>query len=232
MQRFTRALCSLEGEQYQQSFIGQITYEQKADYTVAAIAASTIELQMLKTTSKYQNILLTQYAKNHRVLATMKVLLFMKDGAVAAGTKKVQPNGDLPQGASYWRQFSAETIRAFSVAVGDTNGIHLTEYPIVQGFLLAEEFYKWAAQPRWLQLKFVHPVYAEQEIYLVTARIQQQSTRGAINNHDKQSSGSDEKQCSNNDQDGFMCGAFGSLGLHLFSAAFYPGHGDSTDHSS
>ncbi len=38
-----------------------------------------------------------------------------------------------------WRNFSKEEIKEFSYVTGDTNSIHLTENPVVQGLFILKE---------------------------------------------------------------------------------------------
>lgn len=64
-----------------------------------------------------------------------------------------------------WRNFSKEEIADFSHLTGDTNSIHLTENPVVQGLFILKELCD-TIQTDEIEVKYIHPVYAGNPVYI------------------------------------------------------------------
>ncbi len=64
-----------------------------------------------------------------------------------------------------WRSFSKEEISAFSHETGDTNFIHLTENPVVQGLFILKELFD-ATKTNEIEVKYIHPIYGDNQVYL------------------------------------------------------------------
>ncbi|AGX44352.1 hypothetical protein FHU23_003662 [Clostridium saccharobutylicum] len=64
-----------------------------------------------------------------------------------------------------WRNFSKQEIADFSHLTGDTNSIHLTENPVVQGLLILKELCD-TTKSNNIEVKYVHPVYGENPVYI------------------------------------------------------------------
>lgn len=65
-----------------------------------------------------------------------------------------------------WRSFSKEEIGEFSHTTGDTNSIHLTENPVVQGLFILKELFN-TAKTNKIEIKYVHPVYGNDPVYIL-----------------------------------------------------------------
>lgn len=61
--------------------------------------------------------------------------------------------------------FSKEEVYSFSKETGDENKIHLTDHPVVQGMLLLRTAACKLDKLVRLDVKFVEPSYAEEELY-------------------------------------------------------------------
>jgi hypothetical protein len=66
-----------------------------------------------------------------------------------------------------WRSFSKEEIMNFSHITGDTNSIHLTENPVVQGLYILKELCD-TTQVNKIEVKYIHPVYGEEPVYILS----------------------------------------------------------------
>lgn len=74
----------------------------------------------------------------------------------------------LPVERKKWRNFSKTEVWAYSKRVGDHNLIHLTENPVVQGFLLLGHLADTFPQAEEYRISFCSPALAEEDIYLHT----------------------------------------------------------------
>ena len=66
--------------------------------------------------------------------------------------------------AEYFHTFSKEEVYSFSKETGDQNKIHLTDHPVVQGMLLLRTAAVKADDVARIDVKFVEPSYAEEEL--------------------------------------------------------------------
>lgn len=95
-----------------------------------------------------------------RVVAELKTLMLHPSG------KKESRENPIPLNGSIWRNFSKEEVWSFSRKTGDQNLIHLSEKPIVQGFLLLEHLTATFPNREKYQISFHSPVLADENIYL------------------------------------------------------------------
>lgn len=65
-----------------------------------------------------------------------------------------------------WRNFSRKEIIDFSHTTGDTNFIHLTEKPVVQGLYILKELCE-TTQADKIEVKYIYPVYGNNPIYIL-----------------------------------------------------------------
>lgn len=92
-----------------------------------------------------------------------KLTVYLMMNVEAKETKKpeiVENQGSL------WRNFSKEEIVDFSHTTGDTNSIHLTENPVVQGLFILKELCD-TTKADEIDVKYVHPVYGDNPVYLL-----------------------------------------------------------------
>ena len=66
----------------------------------------------------------------------------------------VEDTGDL------WHEFSKEEIADFSHLTGDTNSIHLTENPVVQGLFILKELCN-TTKAKEIEVKYIKPLNPE-----------------------------------------------------------------------
>jgi len=64
-----------------------------------------------------------------------------------------------------WRNFSKEEIADFSHVTGDTNSIHLTENPVVQGLFILKELC-YTSKTNEIEVKFIYTIYGNNQVYL------------------------------------------------------------------
>lgn len=90
---------------------------------------------------------------NNEIAETLTVYLMMNVTIKEpVETEIVEDTGTL------WRDFSKEEIAYFSYLTGDTNSIHLTENPVVQGMFILKELCD-TTQTNEIEVKYIHPVY-------------------------------------------------------------------------
>lgn len=80
-----------------------------------------------------------------------------------------QKNGikrEAPRGGTALCSFSAEEVREYSRVLGDHNGIHQTERPIVSGFQLLEAVLR-AYPAESAEISFYYPIWSGETIYAV-----------------------------------------------------------------
>ena len=218
MLEFAQEICSLQAERYKNCYIGRISYT-RLQHTKLAISGK-LNLTVLKQTKTRETIRICQNSEQGKCLAYMEVLIFYasKNTGKISASKQV---GALPPGLHKWRSFTAQQIRDYSSLVRDSNPLHLGANPVVQGFLLFETLYKDKQEPEKLVMHFHKSIFANTEIYLQESKKHDGKTNLSSTNDDLESTG--------NDQDGFMCSAFSSSGVHFFSAAVYPSYGNRSD---
>ncbi len=222
MLNFAKALCRLQGERYDNSYIGKLVYRR----TAAETEGERLELDPGKPGRRFQRVKVRAFGKDGRETAVLETVLFFSDTMVNHDEETGSPlarEGVPPPGAIPWHAFSEEEIREFSAAVGDTNPIHLTERPVVQGYLLADRIFRRLGRPGNITIRFSNPAYAGEMIYLLE---EDQHEQPGYGNHKKEQHGIHPYT----DENGAVCSAFSRFGLHLFSASVHPGHGHGADH--
>lgn len=127
--------------------------------------------------------------------------------------------GNPPAGAVPWRKFTREEVRDFILVSGDMNTIHQGAHPVVQGMFLLLALFARLGEPEKFAILFESPVPADEEVYLKEETLNEKNRRTFISccGHDawvpdKESEG----RCR-------LCSAFGSSGVHFFTAAVYSG---------
>jgi len=218
MLKFAQKICSLQAERYKNCYIGRISYTRlrhtKSDLT------SKLNLTVVKQTKTRETIRICQNSEQGECLAYMEVLLFYASNNTDQPSVPKQA-GVLPPKLQKWRSFTAQQIWDYSSLVQDSNPLHLGANPVVQGFLLFETLYKDKQEPDKLIMHFHTSIFANTEIYLQESKKHDGQTNLSSTNDNFKSTG--------NDQDGFMCSAFSSSGVHFFSATVYPSYGNGSD---
>lgn len=97
---------------------------------------------------------------NNEIVETLTVYLMMN-----VTVKESAKNEAFEDVGALWRTFSKEEIVDFSHQTGDTNSIHLTDNPVVQGLLILKELYN-STKVNEIEVKYVHPIYGCSPVYL------------------------------------------------------------------
>lgn len=219
MMDYVRGLSAYQGSRYDNSYIGRLTYARWKEETADTVWT-------IRTVKHGTNVecLQVQAVDNGEMIGVLEAWIFL-----AAFPKHASPAArhEGHQG-NLWRSFTRDEVIGFAYRTGDMNPIHLTSQPVVQGMYLFSELGKSLGDPDFLSVKFQAPVHTDEPVYLKEERAHE--SRRHFANYCSRSF----QKClpsAYHDYDCSVCRAFSSVGVHFFSAAFYPGHGDSTDHN-
>ncbi|ADL51223.1 hypothetical protein [Clostridium cellulovorans] len=150
-----RAFTTKEDFFYDGAFIAKIKYQRFQQKS----GKETYKNEILKSNRKLCIINCSGYADD-KITETLTIYLMM-NVTVKESTKPeiVEDTGTL------WRNFSKEEIANFSNLVGDTNSIHLTDNPVVQGMFILKELCD-TTETRDIEVKYIHPVYGCNPVYI------------------------------------------------------------------
>lgn len=95
-----------------------------------------------------------------------KLTVYLMVGAKVKKPVKSEMSDVSGNQGTLWRYFSKEEIAEFSHTTGDTNSIHLTDNPVVQGLLILKELCE-TTQANKIEVKFIHPVYGNNPVYIL-----------------------------------------------------------------
>ncbi|MBV4419298.1 hypothetical protein KM800_08130 [Clostridium tyrobutyricum] len=122
----------------------------------------------------HKEIYKNEVVKNNRRLCIIKCTGYIEDEIVETLTVYLMMNVKVKEAVEkqniqddwiLWRNFSKEEIRKFSHVTGDTNSIHLTENPVVQGLFILKELCE-STKAKKIEVKYIHPVYGDNLVYL------------------------------------------------------------------
>ncbi|KMT21868.1 MaoC family dehydratase [Clostridium cylindrosporum] len=150
-----RAFATQEDFFYEGAFIGKVKYQRFQENT----DKKTYKVEIVKSNRRLCVVSCSGYI-NNEPSETLTVYLMMN--AVVkepVETKTVEATGSL------WRNFSKEEIAEFSHVTGDTNSIHLTDNPVVQGLFILKELCD-TTKSNEIEVKYVHPVYGCNQVYI------------------------------------------------------------------
>lgn len=153
MVELLKALALQEGVAYDGAFIAKVIYQRFP----AEGAADRYRNKIVKSSSRLSVTQCSGFA-GEALRETLTVYILF-------GAKVKEPETAREQRGELWRSFSKGEIAAFSRRTGDTNSIHLTGCPVVQGLFLLKELCG-LVQPEEIEIKFVHPVYGDTPVYL------------------------------------------------------------------
>ncbi|WP_160686475.1 hypothetical protein [Clostridium sp. C2-6-12] len=150
-----KAFTTKEDFFYEGAFIAKVKYERFK----TKLCSETFKHEIVKSSRKLCVINCSGYV-NGEPIETLTVYLMM-NVSVKEPVKPeiVEDTGDL------WREFSKEEIADFSYLTGDTNSIHLTENPVVQGLFILKELCN-TTQAKEIEVKYIHPVYGCNPVYI------------------------------------------------------------------
>jgi len=158
MIRLIRALSSLHGEQYTEPYIAKAKFER---YGNLVGKGTHTNMMVEKEKAKFVLIIIDLY-DNEIVLARLRITLFLH----ATENLALTVHHSMPKDVQVWRSFTKAAIYAFSKEADDTNPIHLTDQPIVQGLFLLRTLADYFGDINSLEMKFIKPLYADQIVYL------------------------------------------------------------------
>lgn len=158
MDLFT-AFTSQRELDYEGAMIAKIRYQKTGDITKVDNFKNEIVKQ-----NEMMMVLRCSGLVGEEAVEILTVYLIMN--AEVKEAEKVSEDFDM---GDEWYTFSKEEIADFSHTTKDTNSIHLTDHPVVQGlFLLRKvaETYDTFTDYKKIDMKFHAPVYGEAQVYL------------------------------------------------------------------
>jgi len=150
-----RAFTTKEDFFYDSAFIAKVKYQRFQP----KLDKETYKNEILKSNRRLCVMNCNGYV-NNEIAETLTVYLMMNVTVKESiQIKTIQDNGTL------WRNFSKEEIADFSHLTGDTNSIHLTENPVVQGLFILKELCD-TTRTNEIEVKYIHPVYGCNPVYI------------------------------------------------------------------
>jgi hypothetical protein len=150
-----KAFTTKEDFFYEGAFIAKVKYERFQSKT----ESETFKHEIVKSSRKLCVINCSGYV-NDEAIETLTVYLMMNVTVKeSAKPEIVEDTGAL------WHEFSKEEIADFSHLTGDTNSIHLTENPVVQGLFILKELCN-TIEAKEIEVKYIHPVYGCNPVYI------------------------------------------------------------------
>lgn len=138
---------------YEGAMIAKAKYEKILD----DIEAVDFKNELIKESKRLCVIKCLGY-KNDLVIESLTVYLMMTP-QIKKDVAKETMKGE------YWYTFSSEEIKAFSYDTGDSNSIHLTDHPIVQGLYILKKLYE-STLAKFIEIKYLYPIYAGEPVLL------------------------------------------------------------------
>lgn len=159
MMKLFTAFATGEDFFYEGAFIAKVKYE--------------------KFESKKDNVLYkNKIIKNNKKLCVIecsgfndakiieKLTVYLMMGAKVKEPVKSEISDVSHNEGTLWRIFSKEEIASFSHTTGDTNSIHLTDNPVVQGLFILKELCE-TTQADEIEVKYTNPVYGNNPVYIL-----------------------------------------------------------------
>lgn len=162
MIEFGISLSKLNKDSFQGAYIGKIKYEiyckEKYGEYFSYIEKENKNLVIIVIEKKFKE----------KLLEKLNIYLVNKRNNNSSKEHFVKENLDvnLEKNISFWRKISKEEVYKFSKLTGDENYIHLTNKPVVQGMFLLNEVIKGIDNFKELEIKFINPIFADEEIFL------------------------------------------------------------------
>lgn len=97
---------------------------------------------------------------NDEIVETLTVYLMLN-----VTVKETIQEENTTDNGSLWRNFSKKGIADFSHLTGDTNSIHLTENPVVQGLFILKELCE-TTKTNEIEVKYIYPIFGDNPVYL------------------------------------------------------------------
>jgi len=150
-----RAFATKEDFFYDGAFIAKVKYQRFK----TKLDAETYKNEVVKNNRRLCVINCNGYINNE--IAEILTVYLMINVTVK---ESIQPE-TIENNGTLWRSFSKQEIADFSHLTGDTNSIHLTENPVVQGLFILKELCD-TTQTNEIEVKYIHPVYGCNPVYI------------------------------------------------------------------
>lgn len=141
---------------YEGAFIAKVKYQRFQ----TKIKSENYKNEIIKNSKRLCVIECSGY-DNAQIIEKLTVYLMMNVKAKDSEKPNILEN----QGV-LWRNFSKEEIAEFSHTTGDTNSIHLTENPVVQGLFILKELCE-TTKVNEIEVKYIYPVYGNNPVYIL-----------------------------------------------------------------
>lgn len=140
---------------YDGAFIAKVKYERFE----AKIDKEIYKNKVVKSNRRLCILNCSGYVDN-KIIETLTVYLMMNVQVKNPIEPKI-----IEDAGTLWHNFSKEEITDFSHTTGDTNSIHLTENPVVQGLLILKKLCE-TLKTNDIEVKYIHPVYGDNPVYI------------------------------------------------------------------
>lgn len=141
---------------YEGAFIAKVKYQRFNETR----NSGSFKNEIIKNSKKLCIIECIGY-NDTEIIEKLTVYLMMNIGAkepMKSHTSEIQ--------GVLWRSFSKEEIAEFSHTTGDTNSIHLTDNPVVQGLFILKELCD-TTKVNEIEIKYIQPVYGDNPVYIL-----------------------------------------------------------------
>lgn len=160
---FAKAMGQLSSNSYERAFIGKITYQRLVLDINDEDGYSEPQFKVFKEKGNaFIEIIRIQRMSGEKVLENMQVIIVLAQNYNNTKQEKVM----ISSAEKPFRSFGKEEVYEFSSKVKDTNSIHLTHKPVVQGMFLFGELMKYIRYPDNATIKYSNPILAGNMIYL------------------------------------------------------------------
>ncbi|MBU3076073.1 MaoC family dehydratase [Clostridium estertheticum] len=150
-----RAFSTTEDFFYEGAFIAKVKYQRFK----SKLDEETYRSEVLKSNEKLCIASCSGYIENE-IAETLTVYLMMN-----VTVKEPVQTETIQERETLWHNFSKEEIADFSHLTGDTNSIHLTENPVVQGLFILKELCN-TTKTNKIEVKYIYPVYGDKPVFL------------------------------------------------------------------
>ena len=158
MIEFGISLSKLNKDSFQGAYIGKIKYE------IYCKEKDGEYFSYIEKENKNLVIIVIEKKFKEKLLEKLNIYLVKKNNNNSCEEDFVKEN--LEKNISFWRKISKEEVYKFSKLTGDENYIYLTNKPVVQGMFLLNEIIKEIGNFKELEVKFIKPIFADEEIFL------------------------------------------------------------------
>lgn len=158
MIEFGISLSKLNKDSFQGAYIGKIKYE------IYCKEKDGEYFSYIEKENKNLVIIVIEKKFKEKLLEKLNIYLVKKNNNNSCEEDFVKEN--LEKNISFWRKISKEEVYKFSKLTGDENYIYLTNKPVVQGMFLLNEIIKEIGNFKELEIKFIKPIFADEEIFL------------------------------------------------------------------